>query len=61
MKDLVELPTLENQMVWVNPKLIAAVEPVPASARTEAHVRIYLAGFKWSIKMPFDEFLKFLK
>lgn len=50
--------TTDNVDVYLNPLQIGAIEVLPASARSEASVRVYTAGYKFNIKMEMDEFVR---
>lgn len=61
MNDFVELKSTENQLVYIRPEAITAFEVVPASARVEGHVKIYVNGFKFTVQIDKDELLRKLK
>ena len=56
--DYIEVKTTDNLRVFINPKLVAACEAVPASARVEGHTKIYSGGFKFSVQEEMPELLK---
>lgn len=61
MNDFIELKSTENQTVFIRPEAIGAFEVVPASARVEGHVKIFVNGFKFTIQIEKDELLRKLK
>lgn len=57
MSKVIEVKTTDNQKLFLNPQLVAAVEEVPASVRVEAHSKVYSAGFKFLVQLNAEELL----
>lgn len=58
MKDFIELKSTENQTIFLRREAIGAFEVVPASARVEGHVKIFIGGFKFLVQIEKDELIK---
>lgn len=61
MTDFIELKSTENQTVFVRPEAVTAFEVVPGSTRVEGHVKIFINGFKFLVKIEKDELLAKLR
>lgn len=53
--EYVAFKTIENTRVQVQKKNIGAVEEIPATARSEGYVKIYVAGFSFNVRMTLEE------
>lgn len=49
MQDFVELKTTENQTLYIRREAVGAVEVVPASARVDGHIKVYIGAFKFLV------------
>lgn len=49
MHDFVELKTTENQTLYIRREAVGAVEVVPASARVDGHIKVYIGAFKFLV------------
>lgn len=49
MQDFIELKTTENQTLYIRRELVGAIEIVPASARVDGHIKLYMGAFKFSV------------
>lgn len=49
MQEFVELKTTENQTLYVRPEAVGAIEIVPASARVDGHIKLYMGAFKFLV------------
>lgn len=49
MAEFVELRTTENQTLFVRPEAVGAIEIVPASARVDGHIKLYMGAFKFLV------------
>lgn len=59
MKDaFVELKTTEGQTLFVRKEKVGAIETVPASARVEGHIKVYVSGYKFLVQAEQDELLQ---
>lgn len=56
----VELKTTDNTTIYVRKEAVAVLEESPASSRVESHVKVFVAGFKFSVKGPLKEILSLL-
>lgn len=54
----IELKSTENQTVYIRSEAIGAFEVVPASARVEGHIKIFVNGFKFTVQIDKDELLR---
>jgi len=54
----VEFKTVDNTKVRFQKSNIAAVEEIPASARSEGYVKIFVAGFAFSVRLTLEEVMK---
>ncbi len=63
MKDgFIELKSTEgHQVISVRKAAIDAFEVVPASARVEGHIKIYVGGHKFLVRIEEEELIKQLK
>ena len=59
--DFIELKTTENQTIYIRPEQVGAFEVVPASQRVDGHIKIFIGGFKYTVKIEKDELIKKLK
>lgn len=57
-KNYLEVKTTENARVCVRKESVGAVELVPGTSRTEAHLKLYIEGYAISIKDDFEAFVK---
>ena len=57
-EEYVELKTMDNTKVRFLRKNVGAIEEIPASARTEGYIKVYVGGFAFQIAMEFDEVTK---
>ncbi|HAG90349.1 MAG TPA: hypothetical protein DCL41_00670 [Bdellovibrionales bacterium] len=57
-KKLVEFKTTDNQVVYLCPEHVGAIEVVHGSARVEGHLKVFASGFKFLIKEELEDFLK---
>jgi hypothetical protein len=55
--EFVELKSTDGQVVYVRPQAVGALEVVPASARVDGHIKVYVGGFKFLIQADPDELL----
>lgn len=53
----IELKSTENQTVYIRQDAVTAFEVVPASARVDGHVKIFINGFKFLVQIEKDELL----
>lgn len=58
MKEFIELKSTENQTLFVRKEAIGAFEVVPASARVEGHIKIFIGGFKFLVQGTKEELIK---
>lgn len=58
MQDFIELQTTENQTLYVRRESVGAFEVVPASARVEGHIKLFIGGFKFLVQGNKDELLR---
>lgn len=49
-KKYIELITTENTKVYVKKSSIDVVEEVPGTARSQGYTRMYISGYRFSIK-----------
>ncbi len=49
MAEFIELKTTENQTLFVRPEAVGAIEIVPASARVDGHIKLYMGAFKFLV------------
>lgn len=56
-----EFKTTDNQTVFIHHDAVEAFEVVPASARVEGHIKVYVGGFKFLVKEEPEEFLRKLE
>ncbi len=49
MQEFVELKTTENQTLFVRKEAVGAIEIVPASARVDGHIKLYMGAFKFLV------------
>ncbi len=49
MQEFVELKTTENQTLFVRREAVGAIEVVPASARVDGHIKLYMGAFKFLV------------
>lgn len=54
----IQLTTLDNTTVYINKSLIGGIEEIPATSRSEAYLKLYTAGFKFMVKISFDELIQ---
>ncbi len=54
----IELKSTDNTVVYMRPEAVQAFEVVPASARVEGHVKIFVSGFKFLIQTEKEELLQ---
>lgn len=57
----IELKTTEGTPLWIKPEALTALEPTVASQRSEAHVKIYIDGFKFLIAEDKEQIMKKLE
>ena len=57
----IELKTIEGTPLWIKPEALTALEPTVGSQRAEAHVKIYIDGFKFLIAEDKEQILKKLE
>lgn len=55
--EFLELKTTENQTIYVRREAVGAFEVVPASARVEGHIKIFIGGFKFLVASEKEELL----
>lgn len=48
--DYFYLTTTDNQKVYIRKESIAAIEHVPGTIRSEGHWRLYVSGYRFSVK-----------
>lgn len=58
MAEFIELKSTENQVIFVRKDAVGAFEVVPASARVEGHIKLFIGGFKFLVQGDKDELLK---
>lgn len=56
----VEIKTVDQHRVVFRKDLIAAVEEIPKSARSEGQLKIYSGGFSFGVAMEMEDFLKLI-
>ena len=61
MSDYVELTTTDNTEVTVLKNSISVIEEITGTARTDAYLKLYIAGYSFSVKMDKDDLLKKIK
>jgi len=49
-KKFLELKTTDNSKIIVRKDAVAVLEESPASSRVEGHVKMFVAGFKFSVQ-----------
>ncbi len=59
--NFIEMKSTENITVYIRADAIGAFEVVPASARVEGHVKIFVNGFKFTVQIDKEELLRKLK
>lgn len=57
-QEFIELKSTDNTTIYVRREAVGAFEVVPASARVEGHVKLFIGGFKFLISIDKDELLK---
>jgi hypothetical protein len=60
-KDFLEIKTIDNTRVKIQKSNVGAIEEIPASARTEGYIKVYVEGFSFSVRMTLDEFMKLIQ
>lgn len=61
MSDFIEMKSTDGQTVHIRANAIDAYEVVPASARVDGHIKLYIDGFKFLIQMDQEEFTQKIK
>ena len=60
-KEYIKVKTRDNTKALIKKDQISAIEVVPGSARSESYLKLYVAGYHFSVPMELDELEKLLK
>ena len=55
--DFLELKSVDNTTVFIRKSAVNAFEVVPASARVDGHVKVFVGGFKFLINIEKEQLL----
>jgi len=56
-EEFIEVKSTDNQPVYLRRSSVAAMEVIPASARVEGHIKVYVGGFKFNIQGEIEELM----
>jgi len=51
----------DGQNVWIRKKDVSGIEAISGTLRSEAYLKLYVAGYHFSVKMTLEELEEALK